>query len=168
MPHFGRTFTQGAPIINLGIGVSAARAQALVAAHQPIPPMQTVQGLIDTGASGTCVDPLVLAALQLDPTGSIPMLTPSTGNTPVDTDTYDVSVFIASAPGMPPLSQFKTCPSLQASYSSPKALAFWWEETFSDVASSRTTVRWACSCLPSSRTIPSWIQTDPLQGRQAF
>lgn len=85
------------------IGVSAAKNQALVAAGQTIPPPQSVQGLVDTGASGTCVDPLVFAALQLQPTGAVPMLTPSTGATPALADTYDVSVSILTSPGLPPL-----------------------------------------------------------------
>lgn len=87
----------------MGIGVSMAKNQALQTAGQPVPPMQQVQALIDTGASGTCVDPLVLNALQLQPTGITPMLTPSTGITPVDADTYDVSVVIASIQGQLPL-----------------------------------------------------------------
>jgi hypothetical protein len=37
---------------------------------------------------------MVLDALQLQPTGSTPMLTPSTGNTPIDADTYDVSIIV--------------------------------------------------------------------------
>jgi predicted aspartyl protease len=76
------------------VGVSTARAQALTAANQPIPPTQNIRALIDTGASGTCIDPMVFKALQLQPTGSIPMLTPSTGQTPVDADTYDVAIMI--------------------------------------------------------------------------
>ena len=81
-------------MISAYIGVSGARNQALVAAGTPVPPPQPIQALIDTGASGTCVDPMVLAALQLQPTGTTPMLTPSTGAVPVDADTFDVSLII--------------------------------------------------------------------------
>jgi Aspartyl protease len=95
-------------MIDMIIGVSDARAQALTAASQAIPPVQNIRAMVDTGASGTCVDPSVFAALQLQPTGSIPMLTPSTGSTPIDTDTYDVSIIIPngvlvglSIPNMP-------------------------------------------------------------------
>jgi predicted aspartyl protease len=94
MPHFSLTFTQGAPIVNMIVGVSGARYQALTAAGQAIPPLQNVRALVDTGASGTCIDPLVFQALGLQPTGSIPVLTPSTGSTPVDADTYDVAISI--------------------------------------------------------------------------
>jgi len=78
MPHFTITFTQGVPMINLGVMVSAARRAALQAANLPIPAVQAVRGLIDTGASHTCIDPSVFQALQLQPTGSVPMHTPST------------------------------------------------------------------------------------------
>jgi len=94
LPHFSLTFTQGAPIINLVIGISGARSTALTAAGQALPPLQNVRALIDTGASVTCVDPMVFAALQLQPTGSMLMLTPSTGQTPVDADTYDVAILV--------------------------------------------------------------------------
>lgn len=40
---------------------------------------------------------MVLNTLQLQPTGTTLMLTPSTGNTPVDADTYDVSILIPGA-----------------------------------------------------------------------
>jgi Aspartyl protease len=102
VPHFTLTFTQGAPIINIAIMVSAARRAALVAASTPIPNVQSVRGLVDTGASHTCVDPTVLQALQLSPTGSIPMHTPSTGGVPVSADTYDVGLAIPGAPGSSP------------------------------------------------------------------
>ena len=81
------------------VGVSAARHQALTAASQPIPAMQNVRALIDTGASGTCIDPMIFEALQLQPTGRTPVLTPSTGTAPVDADTYDVGIFIPGTTG---------------------------------------------------------------------
>lgn len=81
-------------MIDMIIGASAARSQALLAANQPLPPAQNIRAMVDTGASGTCVDPMVFAALQLQPTGSTPMLTPSTGPTPIDADTYDVGIII--------------------------------------------------------------------------
>lgn len=98
MPHFTLTFTQGAPIIDMIIGVSGAKSQALIAAGQPLPPLQNVRALVDTGASCTCVDPMIFTALGLQPTGSAPMLTPSTGPIPIDADTYDVGLAIPNGP----------------------------------------------------------------------
>lgn len=55
--------------------------------------------LVDTGASHTCMDPRVFQALQLTPTGSIEVLTPSTGATPVRADTYDAGLAISGKVG---------------------------------------------------------------------
>lgn len=62
-----------------------------------------IQGLIDTGASNTCVDPAVLTALGLTPTGSTMMNTPSTGAQAVPVDTYDISLVVYAAQPHSPL-----------------------------------------------------------------
>ena len=89
-------------MINLAVMVSTARRAALLAANAPIPPVQQIRGLVDTGASHTCIDPVVFQALQLQPTGSVAMHTPSTGGTPMNADTYDVSILIPSTPTSAP------------------------------------------------------------------
>lgn len=76
------------------VGVSHAKRTALVAAKQPVPNVAQVLALVDTGASGTCVDPSVLQSLALTPTGSAMVNTPSTGAQPVSADQYDVSIFV--------------------------------------------------------------------------
>ena len=70
---------------------------------QPVPTAQTVPALVDTGASLTCVDPEVLTALELSPTGSIPVHTPSSGDDPEQMDVFDVSLQIWCGAGDPPL-----------------------------------------------------------------
>jgi hypothetical protein len=57
--------------------------------------------LIDTGASHTNVDPTLLAPLQLQPTGSIHVHTPSTNGAPVICNQYDVELAIGSPNGAP-------------------------------------------------------------------
>jgi predicted aspartyl protease len=47
--------------------------------------------MIDTGASGTVVNPQIIAALGLSPVGSVPIHTPSTTQ-PLDCDQYHVDV----------------------------------------------------------------------------
>jgi Aspartyl protease len=95
----------GGPILSGYIGVSQARASALIAAGQAVPNPVQIRGLVDTGASGTCVDPSVLTTLGLTPTGSITVNTPSTGSQPHVADQYDVSLMIpGSLPTHPPLS----------------------------------------------------------------
>ena len=65
--------------------------------QQPVPNPVQIRGLVDTGASGTCVDPSVLTTLGLSPTGSVTVNTPSTGTQPHVADQYDVSLMIPGA-----------------------------------------------------------------------
>ena len=53
------------------------------------------RALVDTGASGTCIDPKILSTkLQLTPTGQTQVHTPSSGKKPHLADVYDVSLKI--------------------------------------------------------------------------
>ncbi|MBK8267029.1 MAG: retroviral-like aspartic protease [Planctomycetes bacterium] len=94
MPHLTIQISPGGPIVELAIGVSAPHQQALQKAGQPIPPSVRVRGLVDTGASGTCIDPDVLTKLKLTPRGQVLMHTPSTAGTPQPCDQYDVSIVL--------------------------------------------------------------------------
>lgn len=94
MPLLTAPFQQGAPLIRVAVGVSEPRANALQAAGQPIPGHQLCLGLVDTGASHTCVDPSILTALSLPPTGSTTVVTASSGSTPHPCSQYDVSLVI--------------------------------------------------------------------------
>jgi hypothetical protein len=76
------------------VDVSLPRAEALRRMGMPVPSAVPVRGLIDTGASGTCVDPTCLATLGLSPTGQMPIHTPSTSGTPHLCDVYDVSLVL--------------------------------------------------------------------------
>jgi hypothetical protein len=103
MPHFTKQLTNGAPLVNAVLRVTQARADALIAAQQAVPGPQNMVALIDTGASCTCVDPAIITALGLTPTGVATILTPSTGATPHTTDQYDASLQIYSRLHQPPL-----------------------------------------------------------------
>jgi hypothetical protein len=85
------------PVLTVVVGVSVPRADALVAAGQPIPPGVTIRALIDTGASGTCVDPSALEKLSLTPTGPVSVHTPSTGGAGHIVEQYDVSLIVPGA-----------------------------------------------------------------------
>src|SRR5205823_1241843 len=50
------------------------------------------------GASNTMIDQSIVGLLNLQPTGQIPILTPSTGSTPHNCNQYDVSVWFPQAP----------------------------------------------------------------------
>ena len=97
MSHFTLQIGSEGPVLNALIGVSQARAEMLTKKNQPVPNAVPIRALVDTGASCTCIDPVVFAALGLTPTGSVAMFTPSTGATPHQADQYDVSLLIPPA-----------------------------------------------------------------------
>ncbi len=96
------------------VGVSAARKDALAAAKQPIPNPVRVSALIDTGASGTCVDPSVLQQLALTPTGKAIVNTPSTGSTPHISDQFDVGIWIPGSTPSDPVFFLQNLPVISA------------------------------------------------------
>jgi hypothetical protein len=104
------------------VAVSKARGQALTAAGQPVAQPVLITALVDTGASCTCVDPAALAQLQLTPTGSVSLATPTTGSGLVSADQYDVALIIPAPNGQPLLletipvvaSQLKTAQGFDA------------------------------------------------------
>jgi predicted aspartyl protease len=97
VPHFTLALEQNGPIVNAGVSVSEGRRLALLAQGLAVPGMRTVKALVDTGASFTSVEPQVLQALNLTPTGTIEIVTPSTGNETHTTETYDVDFVIGGA-----------------------------------------------------------------------
>lgn len=99
--------------------VSQGRAAALHSAGKPAPQPVKATALVDTGASCTCVDPAVVSALGLQPTGSSQVVTPTTGTTPHNASVYDVGLFITGAQGSTPL-HFSTIPVVTASLLAPQ------------------------------------------------
>jgi len=97
LPHFTRQISPQGPIVDAFVVVSLGRASALTSANQTIPQPIRVRALIDTGASHTCVDPSVLTALGLTPTGTTTVVTPTTGLSSVTVNQYDVGLVIPSA-----------------------------------------------------------------------
>ena len=97
MPYFTSPIDpKNGLILNVHLGVSAAFQQTLNKNNLPIPRPIAVKGILDTGASCTCIDPSIISSLALIPTGHDAMLTPSTGANAVEVDVYDVSVAIFS------------------------------------------------------------------------
>lgn len=81
-------------MVNAVLTISQARTAALAKAGQQPPSPQQMTALIDTGASCTSVDSSVIAALNLQPTGTVMVVTPSTGNKPHQTSQYDAALLI--------------------------------------------------------------------------
>jgi len=93
MPHLTLQITPGGPLLNLLVGVSEPRRLAMSLANQTPPPPVRICGLIDTGASGTCIDPSSITSLGLVPTGQTTVHTPTTGSNPVICNQFDVQLF---------------------------------------------------------------------------
>jgi len=74
--------------------VSGPRREALRQAGRPLPEPVVVSALIDTGASGTVVDPAVIKKLQIPATGITHIGTPSTGAGSHPCNQYDAAVAI--------------------------------------------------------------------------
>lgn len=94
MPHLTVPFTASGPLIELSVGVSAQRRKAIEKAGMVVPPFRKARALIDTGASGTCIDPAILKPLGLTPTGTIHIHTPSTSGMPYVCEQFDVGLGI--------------------------------------------------------------------------
>jgi hypothetical protein len=88
------------PVVDAAIIVSESRRKVLEEDKSPLPSPQMIRALVDTGASHTCVDPVVLEALGLTATGKTVVVTPTTGVNAVPCDTYDVGfAILAGKPG---------------------------------------------------------------------
>ncbi len=97
MPNISLAYQHGGPLIQVSVGLSKPHTDALIASNQLVPPWVTGTFLIDTGASGTCVDPDLVKPLGLAPSGAVMMQTPSTGATPHQCFQYDVMLYIPPA-----------------------------------------------------------------------
>ncbi len=93
MPHVSLRIGPGGPVLQILIGVSAPRLRALSVAGQAAPTSIPITGLIDTGASCTCIDSSILTQLAIPSTGITPVHTPSTqATTPHMANLFDISL----------------------------------------------------------------------------
>lgn len=81
-------------MLEIRIGVSVPRAEAMKKDGLEIPPLVLIRGLVDTGASSSAIDPSVIEILGIPPTGTIHVLTPSTGIISHECNQYDVQMII--------------------------------------------------------------------------
>jgi hypothetical protein len=114
MAHFTLSIGPEGPMLNALVAVSAPRHAALTQAKQPVPPAVNIRALLDTGASGTCIDPSVMAQLGLTPTNVAMMLTPSTGTTPVPKNQFDVGLYIPGQSAKHQALIFPTIPVMES------------------------------------------------------
>ena len=115
MPHVSAVIDQiRGPIISVNVGISAQRASALKSAGQSVPPPITCHLLLDTGASMTNICQSVISKLGITPTGNVGVNTPSTGGTPHQCSTYDISIVI---PGAGPPKVISALPIIESDFS---------------------------------------------------
>ncbi len=94
LPSINLQLTIYGPIIEIVVGTSQPRQEALIAAGQVIPPSKIGKFLIDTGASCTCIDIDLMESLEIPPSGSTTIQTPSTNGGLHTCNLYDVMLFI--------------------------------------------------------------------------
>ncbi len=97
MPHFLASFDAAGPFVDVYLGVTQSRNDALIKAGQAVPNPIKLRLLVDTGASGTVVDSAFITQLGIPATGSIQVHTPSTTGTGVPMNQYDVRLFMPGA-----------------------------------------------------------------------
>jgi len=101
MPNFTLPLVADGAVVDILVGLCAPDVQRLRTALQPIPQPVAMRAVLDTGSLFTCVDSQAFTALGLSPTGTIRILTASTGAAAVDRDQYDVSLTIVHPGGNP-------------------------------------------------------------------
>lgn len=97
MPHLTLQVSPLGPLLDLLLGPSQPRMSALKQAGIPLPNPIPIRGLIDTGATCSCIHKVVLAQLGLPPTGRVSIKTPSTEEGAHECDQHDVQVLILHA-----------------------------------------------------------------------
>ena len=95
--HYTILIAPQGPLVAVHVGLSVQRRAALMQAGQAVPTPILASLLLDTGASCTSIDSSIISQLGLQPTGTQGILTPSTGATPHQCSTYDVSLSIPGA-----------------------------------------------------------------------
>jgi hypothetical protein len=94
MPHFILSHGPLGPLIDLYVGVSLPRFNALRVDGQTPPTPILAKALVDTGASNSAVDVTVIAALGVSAKRIASIITPSTGAVPHKCHTFDVAIYI--------------------------------------------------------------------------
>ena len=97
MARLTTPITRRGAFVDLSIGISLERENALRKRNRAIPPRIIGKALIDTGASRTSIDAEVLKALQLAPTGAGLVHTGSTAGKAHPCNLFDVSLIIPSS-----------------------------------------------------------------------
>ena len=98
------------------IAVTAARHDALKAAGKDVPQSIIATLLLDTGAEISCIDKDIVQKLELQPTGSANVNTPSTGSQSHQCFCYDVDI-VVPVPTSSALKHIPAVPVIEADFS---------------------------------------------------
>ncbi|MCY4152237.1 MAG: hypothetical protein OXE94_08405, partial [Aestuariivita sp.] len=91
----------GRPCLDVQLSIGKEHEKTLQARKMEVPTPRTVRGLMDSGASCTCVDISVVRALGLSSSKEVHFLTPLS-NDPITGLQYEVGVHIAAGPTQRP------------------------------------------------------------------
>jgi hypothetical protein len=83
MPHLTLPISPAGCALDVVVGISDPRAAALKAANKSVPPVKQARVILDTGATVSAIDEVVLKSLGLTPTGTTQIHTPSTKGNPI-------------------------------------------------------------------------------------
>ena len=102
MPHLTAQFNASGPILDVMIGVSEPRRRLLLAHGLDVPPALRLSLILDTGAETTLLAEQHMRTLAIPVRGQRDILTATTDEKATASNTYDVSLQIATF-GDPPL-----------------------------------------------------------------
>jgi hypothetical protein len=95
MVYFTTSNLASGPIIPVLIGVNGLLRAAFLSSGIPfVQGLHQADLLIDTGATITAIDSSIIAALNLSPTGTARMQTPSTGGIAIPVATFEIELTI--------------------------------------------------------------------------
>jgi hypothetical protein len=91
--------TERGPMIDVKIMLTAQHVEALKRAGKPYAAPMTIRGLVDTGASSSCVDRNIVVGLGLAARGVVAIHTPSSGDAYEERLQYDACLVLGEGQG---------------------------------------------------------------------
>lgn len=99
MSIFRGVVNDDGPILEVILGITVPRQKALERNAMNVPSPVSARMLIDTGASHSSIDQRYVSVLDLRSVGKVQIHTPSTGQTPVVADEFDIAITVRGSEG---------------------------------------------------------------------
>jgi hypothetical protein len=103
MPTLSRPITAHGAVVDLLVAVTALQVHGLRRALKAIPQPVQIEAVIDTGSPLTCIDFQAIQSLGPVASGTVPVLTGSTGPVPITCEQCDLHLTIVHPTGSPGL-----------------------------------------------------------------